>query len=412
MSEGAALLDNCPATIQQDLDYETISRLVEQLEAAGATCTSAGLDEADGNEKPSENGDGTRLEWIIKRAVFKFEDQSDYEKWKTSPEIYFEFAPNQSSDGGQSIFADPESIGLYEKIDDTNGSVSISFDDEAPTVTASFIVTVSDRISEEALEQWSSEEAGWMSSTISLGDYVAYVSMDDGGEWRLASEGNAGPAENSEQPSRSPGGASSNSAEIFQPSEDWRTNAGWEERDGRTICRWIIVWQAISENEIAGCVGGYSGGGGFQLEQFYGRHSREFSSLMIDIEDKVTGEEIDFYSDVAASIREISDRCQDAAMAYHDEDEWYEVEQLLLKDSAKMFADQKDDMFLISEQTPFAKTVLEAIGVTALPADSDSAVVTPAKAPSGELDDLKEIFFDMEDMLMEKSVLLLWRRKV
>ena len=127
---------------------------------------------------------------------------------------------------------------------------------------------------------------------------------------------------------------------------------------------------------------------------------------MIDIEDKVTGEEIDFYSDVG-SIREISDRCQDAAMAYHDEDEWYEAEQLLLKDSAKMFADQKDDMFLISEQTPFDKTVLEAIGVTARPADSDSADRSDdSKAPSGELDDLKEIFFDMEDMLMEKSVLV------
>ena len=61
---------------------------------------------------------------------------------------------------------------------------------------------------------------------------------------------------------------------------------------------------------------------------------------------------------------------QDAAMAYHDEDEWYEAEQLLLKDSAKMFADHKDDMYLISEQTPFAKTVLEAIGVTAGPAET------------------------------------------
>ena len=121
---------------------------------------------------------------------------------RQTPESILNLLPIRASDGGQSIFADPESIGLYEKIDDTNGSVSISFDDEAPTVTASFIVTVSDRISEEALEQWSSEEAGWMSSTISLGDYDAYVSMDDGGEWRLASEGDAGPTENSVQPSK------------------------------------------------------------------------------------------------------------------------------------------------------------------------------------------------------------------
>ena len=79
----------------------------------------------------------------------------------------------------------------------------------------------------------------------------------------------------------------------------------------------------------------------------------------------------------------------------------------MMSKSIEMLTYQKDEMFLISEQTPFAKTVLEAIGVTARPADSDSAGRSDdTKAPKGELDDLKEIFFDMEDMLMEKSVLV------
>lgn len=201
LSEAKALLENCPATIQQDLDEDAIFRLAELLEVAGAICSYSGSAEGAGDDVEDSVGNGTQLEWHIKRAVFTFEDHSDYEQWKTNPEVYFEFSPDQSGDGGQSIFADPESIGLYEKIDETNGSVSISLDDEAPTVTASFIVTVPDQISVEALEQWSAEEAGWMSSTISLGDYDAYISMDDGGEWRVASKGNTGPSDVAKAPS-------------------------------------------------------------------------------------------------------------------------------------------------------------------------------------------------------------------
>ena len=44
-----------------------------------------------------------------------------------------------------------------------------------------------------------------------------------------------------------------------------KINAGWEERDGRTVCRWIVVWSEASEGEIAGALGGYSGGGSFQM---------------------------------------------------------------------------------------------------------------------------------------------------
>jgi 3-deoxy-D-arabino-heptulosonate 7-phosphate (DAHP) synthase class II len=31
----------------------------------------------------------------------------------------------------------------------------------------------------------------------------------------------------------------------------------------------MVVWEELTGGEVAGCVGGYSGGGSFQLEQFY-----------------------------------------------------------------------------------------------------------------------------------------------
>jgi hypothetical protein len=43
------------------------------------------------------------------------------------------------------------------------------------------VLEVPDKISEDALEEWSSEHAGWESSSINLSDYDAYISGDDGG---------------------------------------------------------------------------------------------------------------------------------------------------------------------------------------------------------------------------------------
>ena len=40
----------------------------------------------------------------------------------------------------------------------------------------------------------------------------------------------------------------------------FKVNAGFEEREGRTICRWILVWQEIDDSTLAGALAGYSGG--------------------------------------------------------------------------------------------------------------------------------------------------------
>ena len=153
-----------------------------------------------------------------------------------------------------------------------------------------------------------------------------------------------------------------------------KINAGWEERDGRTVCRWIVVWSEASESEIAGALGGYSGGGSFQMEQFFAKHdSSELTNLMIDIEDKITGEDIDFFDDIPSDFLTICDDAQDVIMEWHDEDEWENSEQLLLLDDKIGGLDKSGDMLLLNGgDSGFNKTILELAGVTAAPISSDA----------------------------------------
>ena len=77
-------------------------------------------------------------------------------------------------------------------------------------------------------------------------------------------------------------------------------NGAWEIRQGRNICRSMLVWQIIDEKNFVGVVAGYSGGGGFQLEQFAATvQDSSLVSLMIDTEDKITGKEINFFEEIS-----------------------------------------------------------------------------------------------------------------
>ena len=159
-----------------------------------------------------------------------------------------------------------------------------------------------------------------------------------------------------------------------------KINAGWEERDSRTVCRWIVVWSEASEGEIAGALGGYSGGGSFQMEQFFAKHAdSKLTNLMIDIEDKITGEDIDFFDDIPSNVLTICDDAQDAIMEWHDEDEWEDAEQLLLLDDKIGELDKSGEMLLLNGgDNGFNKFILELAGVTAAPifidADNNASV--------------------------------------
>lgn len=63
--------------------------------------------------------------------------------------------------------------------------------------------------------------------------------------------------------------------------ESIRWNGCWERRPGRDVCRWIVAWSVEGE-QVAGCVGGYSGGGAFQLEKFVA--TSEGLSIECDVE--------------------------------------------------------------------------------------------------------------------------------
>jgi hypothetical protein len=150
-----------------------------------------------------------------------------------------------------------------------------------------------------------------------------------------------------------------------------KINAGWEEREGRTVCRWIIVWTKPSDGVISGALGGYSGGGSFQMEQFVAKYSgNELTNLMIDRDDKITGDEIDFFDHVPRELLTICDDAQDLIMEWHDKEEWEEAEQLILLDDKAGELERIGDMLLLDEgDSGFTRIILELAGITAAPSN-------------------------------------------
>ena len=125
-------------------------------------------------------------------------------------------------------------------------------------------------------------------------------------------------------------------------------NAAWEKRGEQCICRWMIVWKRVGESSIVGVLSGYSGGGSFQLEQFVAHFSdTALRSLLIDLEDKITGEEINFFENVPSDLLEICDNAQDIVLEWNDQDEWEDAEQLILAADRKEILSQKEDLILL-----------------------------------------------------------------
>ena len=150
-----------------------------------------------------------------------------------------------------------------------------------------------------------------------------------------------------------------------------KINAAWEQRADRAICRWFIAWSDISDDCFAGAVAGFSGGGTFQKELFLARHNgSDLTSLLIDIEDKLSGDEIYFEDEVSDEIKAICYDCDDIIMAWMDEDSWNDYDQLILSYVKEADLDQKDDMLYLGSDKPLhLGFILESIGVTAAPRD-------------------------------------------
>ena len=127
------------------------------------------------------------LIWHIDRAKFNFEDPSDYEEWKKNKSVFFELTPSAADDFGEAVFADADSAEDDFEITKENGTLSISLEDDGPLISAWVKVSAElvDDVDEDTLSDWSSDEGGWASCSIYLGDFDAQIVGDDGGEWRL-----------------------------------------------------------------------------------------------------------------------------------------------------------------------------------------------------------------------------------
>jgi len=93
----------------------------------------------------------------------------------------------------------------------------------------------------------------------------------------------------------------------------------WEERPGRTICRWMLVWDEAN-GSLAGCIAGYSGGGTFQCEKFVGVPG----NLTLDCDDDLTVVG-------AVELIDLSEDCLDVVLKLHDSELWLDSDNLILK---------------------------------------------------------------------------------
>jgi len=129
----------------------------------------------------------TKLVWHIDRAKFLFEDPKDYTEWKKSPDIFFEFSPSSADETGENLFSEAYDIEIYEQVTEPKSKISITLNDDGPIISAWVTVDVdtTEDFDEDSFIEWSTESGGWYAGSISLGDFDASITEDDGGDWRL-----------------------------------------------------------------------------------------------------------------------------------------------------------------------------------------------------------------------------------
>lgn len=120
----------------------------------------------------------------------------------------------------------------------------------------------------------------------------------------------------------------------------------WEDRGDRKICRYMIAWQSVGNN-VAGCLGGYSGGGAFQMEKFIQQDAKIYIESEINIEKSFD-----------ASLISALEDCQDKIYFFHDQEKWFDSENLILDPGRAVGLDECGDMLMGGETVPSALEVL------------------------------------------------------
>jgi len=137
----------------------------------------------DGAMEENDTDDKNVFVWHIDRAKFVFEDAEEYEQWKKEKKVFFEMDPSGADDGGDELFDDPEEGYAEFEVDDSNGHVSISLEDDGPLITAwiKWTPNLREDVGEDEVIEWGEDMGGWFAGSISLGDVDASISEDDGG---------------------------------------------------------------------------------------------------------------------------------------------------------------------------------------------------------------------------------------
>jgi hypothetical protein len=149
-----------------------------------------------------------------------------------------------------------------------------------------------------------------------------------------------------------------------------KINAGWEVSScGKSICRWFIGWSEIGENEIAGAIAGYCGGGAFIVERFYGKFEDEcFKSLWIDLTDRVSGEDIEI-DECSDDVITVTESGLSKIWEWNDNDVWCDTDEVVLAEGKSELVISVDDMlYLDRDQAQFLRELCEKAGLTAAPA--------------------------------------------
>lgn len=109
----------------------------------------------------------------------------------------------------------------------------------------------------------------------------------------------------------------------------------WERRKNDAICRWIICWTHKGDTTV-GSIGGYSGGGAFQLEKF----------AILPNGRRVIEAHDDLSSHLSSDEMSSAEDCQDKSLDFHIEDEWVDAETLRLKPMMIAEFQERDDLLL------------------------------------------------------------------
>jgi len=135
---------------------------------------------------------------------------------------------------------------------------------------------------------------------------------------------------------------------------DW--NGCWEDRSDRIICRWMVAWKLLPGATV-GCIGGYSGGGSFQLEKF----ARRSGKFFIEFQDNLAAE-------FEQLVVEAAEDCQDLILSFHDKDLWLEADNLILQDTHSKKLAQSDDLYTGGSKIPPEFILLfREIGLISIP---------------------------------------------